>query len=318
MSDLNALKNRDPEEVARILSMISNSLIPNPGIEESARRKVLDPEFVRSMLTEIRKKLRIPESDNSVKAQSRIYAFLSEEISKAALANTDMERIKTRLGDKGELHPSQYQVTFAPRFELLEALGMRRPHIIEAVVHPDQSTHLRAKTTLQDPQCTISIKSVLNNKTEDNFSVIVLSTREGQVQEVLCAFRAYESEVNLKNLYAPLDVVRSFVETYGLSFRIGQVISKFMHNEVLKFDEFSPILDQSDQALDKLKPIEGKRGDHYLPLIIHGTSNIRGVGTEVWDEIYLAFIIDMTKYVATLRKHHVQLPPESSWRFSQI
>ena len=112
MTELTTLQGRDPREAARVLAALSSSLLPQPGIPELITHPDIDPDILKSVITEIRHHLRVPDGDFSLTTQSKVYAFVSREISKVALANTSEKTLKDRLGNKGELRPSQYQVRY--------------------------------------------------------------------------------------------------------------------------------------------------------------------------------------------------------------
>jgi hypothetical protein len=164
---------------------------------------------------------------------------------------------------------------------------------------------------------TISIKSVVNKRVEDSFFLLVISDRKGLIQTPLGVFRVYPSDVDLNSMSQPLDLVRAFVATFGLTFRLGNIVSSFMVNEVVKREEDGPILDLFDQAEDELEILSAPAGTYYLPLIFHGATRFRGTEGEVLSEIFIAFVIDITKYAATLRKHNFHTIPEREWRFAR-
>lgn len=315
MSSITSFKDKDPKELARLLSAVSSSLLPNPGIDEVIIQTSKDADLVRTVLTEIRTRLRVPEGDNSVDAQSRIYAFLSQEISKASLADVDLSRLKSRLANKGELHPSQYEVRFSDHFAILETLGIRKSHVTEAITHPDEVIHIKAKHLSEDrdPRLTISIKSVPNKRAEDSFILLVVSTRKGQVQEAIGAFRVYFSDVDLTNVSGPIDVIRAFVNTYGLTFSLGNSVSKFLYNEAIEVHQFLP-----QQMFKYMKPVEGQAGTLYIKFLVGGDMQLHGTDATVFAEVILGFMVNLTRYFTTLRKHNVNLAPEAESRFPRI
>lgn len=309
MSKLTLLRDKDPKEVAKLLSVISSSLLPNPGIDQIIHQSGTDEEFVKAILGEVRERLRVPEGDESVNTLSRIYDFLSNEISAATLAHTDINKIKSRLGKRGYLHPSQYQVAFRYSFGASEILGERKSNIVEAVTHPDRVDNLRAShlPETDDPRITISLKSITPQRTEDRFKLIILSYREGSAQEVDCAFRAYFDEVDVEESDEPLNVLRSFVNTYGVTFRLGDIIGKFVHNEISSFGlEF-----MTRPAALSIQPLEGQKGNYYYPLAAGASTSIAGAKGGLVSSIVLAFAIDITRYMSSLRRHHVQVVPET-------
>jgi hypothetical protein len=313
MSILNSLKDKDPKEIARLLSLTSSYILPNPGLKEPQLRSDSDLDVAQDLLQEIRDQLNVSQDDFSIKTQSRIYAFLSEEISKAAFTNVDLSNLKTRLGNKGELHPSQYQISFFDDFVNHEALGDSKRHIIDAVTQPDNLTHLHAKYAIDefDPRVTISIKAVSGKRTEDRFILFVISHREGQTQRVHCAFRAYPSDMDLNNANEPIEIVRAFVNSYGLTLRIGSSVSKFMHNETVSIDETISLTDQWEI-------LDGQKGDSYWTYINGGITRFQASSAEKITEVVLAFALDISRYTTTLRKHNVRFSLEAKKKFLQI
>ena len=310
MKTLTTLKGKDPREVVRLLSVVSSSLLPNPGIGEVVRQTDKDPEFVKAVLNEIRGMLHISEDDYSVRTQSLIYALLSQEMSKAALANADLNSIENRLGSRGDLDPSKFEVSFTEDFKKIEYLGVRRSHAADAVTWPDKAVNINPKYVHEDRELgiTISLKYVTGKRSDDRFILIVLSHRTGRYQKIGMAWRAYFTEVALHNLNQPLDILRSFVNTYGFTFRIGNVSSKFMHQEIV-----------SDAlGINDLVNVDAPK-DHLLARFASG-GFIKTTGRDGGRlmEVVLGFTVDVTKYVATLRKHRVYLDPEAEKLFQNI
>lgn len=311
MSKLTALRDKDPKEVVRLLSVVSSSLLPNPRIEEVIHQTGRDPEFVRAILSEIRKYLRVPEDDQSIKTQSQIHAFLSQEISRAVLTGQAVSNVKARLGNRGELHPSQYEVSFQGADpEEYEATGLRQSNIIEAVTHPDNVVNIKAKYLLEDrdPRTTISIKFVATKRADDNFIVLVVTTREGYIQTVRLAVRVYHSDVKLNDLNDPVEITRSFVNNFGLTFKLGDSVSRFMFHEPIRlersFNKYNP-LDKNIKALDKPKE------NIFGGVVTGGETGIKGPGGEYTGEVVLGFIFDMSTYLESIRKHHVNVRPDA-------
>jgi hypothetical protein len=312
MSSLTILKDKDPKEVARLLSVVSTSVLPNPEIGDAILQSEADPKLVREVLNQVRDYLRVKENDYSAKTQSRIYAFLSEEISSVALAGTDLNRIQTRLGNKGELHPSQYQVEFDDG-GMDEGLGNKRSHVAEAITHPNKVAHLRAKYLPEehDPRITISLKHVSTQK--GGFLLLIFSSRRGRVQMVFNSYRIYPSDVNLNNTSEPLDVAKAFIDTYGMTFSFGDKVSKILRNELVRFDDPA-----SRGRLDYIKLLDGNKGDYYYRFLVGADSQLYGTSGENMGEVVFGYVLNISKYVATLRKYNVALLPEAKWVLPRI
>jgi|GEM_PF-6991485 len=319
MTELTILKGKDSQEAAQVLAAVTRSLLPQPGIAEISSLPALDSNVIESVLKEIRQLLRVPEGDFSRDTQSKIYAFLSSEISRVVFSSTSEKSAKDRLGNKGQLRPDQYQVVISENTtKAIEDLGNRKSHVIDAITHPDEIVHLQAShaDAAEDIRSTISVKSVAAKRTDDEFTMLVITRREGQTQDVGAAFRVYPSEVDLRESKHPLHVLKAFVETYGLSFQLGDVISKYLENEVISV---SPSV-REDLMLSRKGPIpiEGIRGTYYQSFFAGAETRVQAPHSEVTVRVLFAFVIDISKYAATMRRHRVQLTPEELWKFDVI
>jgi hypothetical protein len=310
MSKLTTLKDKDPKEAARLLSLVAGSLLPNPGVSELVHQSDVNREFIKAVLSEVRWLLRVRESDQSIKSNSQIYAFLSQEISRAMLTREVVSDVEARLGNRGELHPSQYEVRFGgDTLGRLEATGERKSNIIEAVTHPDHVVHLKAKYLSEQvsPRPTISIKFITTKRAEDRFILIVYGQRVGKVQYVGGGFRVYTSDVRLDNPNDPVDVMRSFVNHFGATFRIGNKDYKLMLNEIISVDR--PV-GPSAPLLNNISILDQVEKHIYSTVFIGGETTIKGGDVGFTGEVVLGFIFDLTKYLADLRSHNVALSPD--------
>jgi hypothetical protein len=310
MSKLVTLRDKDPKEVIRLLSVASGAVLPNPGIEDVIRQSGTDPKIVRSVLSEIRGHLRVLEDDQSIKTYSQIYAFISQEISRATLTSDVVSDVESRLGNRGDLHPSRYEVRFLGNsLEHLEAAGNRKSNIIDVVTHPNEVLHLKAKYISEDmdPRVSVSMKYVASKRSDDRFVVFVVSMREGKVQNVISGYRMYLSDVIVDDLNDPLSVVRSFANNFGAIFVMGGKNYKFMLYETVRLERQ---IDTSNTVARNVEVLDRVTGHKYGTCIIGGEAMMKGPGGEVIGEVVLGFVVDQTKYLAQLRKHHVNISPD--------
>lgn len=302
MSRLNSLKNRDPREVARILSLVSSSVLPSPGIGDIINQGDDDPEFVRQVLDEIRIATRVPAGSFTPESQAKIYAYISAEISSAVTPRDKIERIKERLGNEGALRPSEYKVTFNDSYGFYPRMGITKSQAEEAVLHPDQFTNLSTTSAARPARATLSLKYIKAKRVEDCFHLLVISGRIGSVQEVNLAVRVYPTEVDLRSANTPFDVLRSFVNVYGLPFLIFNSRHFFALNEIIRLPYGkSPKLDD----FKFLSPVKNP-----IVLIIGGNVSLSGPKGEILGEVLLSFVIDTGKYLKTLLAHHVHVDPD--------
>jgi hypothetical protein len=309
-SDTEIFKNKDSREVVKLLTAVATSVLPNPqGQVVVVDRPAL--ETVQQALRDIRHHLRVAPDDNSFSSLSKIYEYLSDQLTKVSMADVDQGSLKIRLGNRGTLHPRQYEVTFGKNIERVESLGGRKSHMAEAVTNPDTVLHITPKLLNDDddPKATLSVKSVRTKRAEDEFLLLVISQRFGVRQQIQNAFRVYKTDVRLTG-NDPIEVVTSFVDRYGVKFRLGDTTSRFLYREAVKMDR--PVL----QAV--FDPTIYSERDHHSWVVFAGAdTHLRGSEAEIIAEAVLMFVIDVDKYVATLRKHRVPLAPEIEKLFTE-
>jgi hypothetical protein len=303
----------DPKESARLLAAVSASLLPTPGLRDVILESGEQAKFAETVLQEMRSILRLTESDRSTSALTKLYALLSDEMTEAALSSTKIADIQNRLGEKGWLHPSKYRVEFNKAFSLLEPLGERKPNISEIVSHPDHVRHLNpSEENRPQGRITVSTKSVVPQKSDNRFVMIVVSTRIFATQSVYCAFRAYRSAFKFDEDSDPLELLEAFVAHYGLRFRLGNVTSTFLLNETVEIDDTVP------NYLERISLIGGEDEHRFVGLLMGTESSLRTVENRALSRVDLAFIVDMTEYIATLRKHGIPVGSRAEEQFLPV
>lgn len=316
MSILRALQHNSERDSLILLSSVADRLVPNPGVGTSLIETKLEQRKVDEIISEIRERLHIRPNDNSSRAQREIYEFLSNEISRIALGSADERNIRDRLANKQGLRPSQYQIVFDDSFLINEALGIRKRNVLEAVSYPDDETQIPAKTHSK-VAVTISSKGVLLNQPKNAFTLLVVSVNKGSIRKPLATFRVYREEVGSQT-NTPMDLLDVFVSRYGLRFELGGSQSRLMVNEIIARDDSRPLIHPVYQEKDDIKLIEGLGGTLYLPVVVHAGTRFESAQRENINEVILAFVVDISKYAVTLRKHHTRLAPESEWHFTRL
>src|SRR4051812_18268154 len=99
---LQTLKHRSPAETAAILASLTLSLSSEP---EDRAKESIDENLRTSVLSEVYRKLHISQTAQTESQKAELYRFLTKEMSKAALATTNTNEIKKRLGQRGDLRP---------------------------------------------------------------------------------------------------------------------------------------------------------------------------------------------------------------------
>ena len=198
--NLTTLEKKGTKEMLKVLSAVSSSLLPNPNVG-SSRISAENDEIIYQVINEIRQKLNISKDDYSTSAKSKIFDFLSKEISRIALTDENINKVRKRLGAKGELGFGDYKTTFNWAIFAAESLGERKSNIIEVIKHPDKVMHLNSKFAALDDDLrlglTLLTKQVVPKKTNERFIQIVVMMRQADRLEILGNLRAYFSEIRL-------------------------------------------------------------------------------------------------------------------------
>ena len=141
ISTLPSLNLENPAEIEGILANLTLGMLPNPDIRVVESN--LSPELRDRLIHGSRIRLRLKRDDNSLKAMSKICDYLAKEISRVALANADINEIKSRLGQRGDLASPLYKIEFTPEFkDLHETRGVDRRDVEMTLQAPDSVEHL--------------------------------------------------------------------------------------------------------------------------------------------------------------------------------
>jgi hypothetical protein len=205
------------------------------------------------------------------------------------------EQARARLGQQGLLSSNLYQIQFHQTFVEAEKRGIRKAHVEQAIHQPDSLQHvLPEKIRSEDfPAISVYAKHHGTSHSTDRFTLLVPTLRRGATQIVSAAWRVYHSDVDLADAHEPLDVLRAFVGTYGINFRVGNSpLRKFF------FYEAFPLM-PGGQRTD-ITRIEAAN-----PLDVASMSFLRVSSLGVI-EVAIAYVIDRPPYINDLRKHGVQ------------
>src|SRR6266403_745210 len=226
MSALETLSNLTAEQQKDALASATKAMLPRP--EEMP----VSLELPQQILDEVRRKLRIGPADNSPEARTRMLSYISAALS-SLLKGTNTEEVKQRLGQRGELPPRQYKIKFpADFFNFKKGLAIRPSHVEEALTSPSAVQHLSARnvTATQGRLPSVSFYSRVHvDRKGAPFSLIVLSIRIKDVQNVYSAWRIYHDDIEMPASYSPLAVFEAFVHEYGDELSIGgKPMGKFL------------------------------------------------------------------------------------------
>jgi hypothetical protein len=310
---LDTLRNLDDRDALMLLSSTVHSLLPDPGVGSRITDVLNAPAKSRAqLLHELRHKLHLNADDRSPIAQAKIFDTLSSEISKYALKNADIRQIKARLGARGDLNPSSYEVDVpSDRRDDLAVRGIRPNHIEDALHTPDAVQHLSSERN--DFLVSLFLKRVGSGR--DAFTLLVVARRDGYLLRVRDALRIYHSDVDIKGAHEPFAVLRAFLNRYGVPIQIGPRAGLLLLDEVFPFAG-------TKKELDNMATLDGKpwrsrfvewdgNSTYVSNTDIPGFRGVALVRVEPHlsvAEIVIAYAFDDRKYDEDLRRHGVPVP----------
>jgi hypothetical protein len=293
---LSTLKNRNQEEVEQVLASVTQRFLPQPrdefldvGVEQLR-------ELQDSVLSEIRDRLKLSTTQETAESRRKVLEFLIKEISAPVTSGKRGEQARMRLGQQGDLRPDLYQIKLGDFRHELEKRGIRRSHIEDALHRPHGLQHLLPEKIRSGefPALSLYIKHHGELQSPDRFTLLVQAQREGDRLTINSAWRIYHVDVDLSKVHEPVDILRAFVDVYGLYCRVGNSApAKFF-----LYEEFR--MASGQQATEII------RADSPTDVALEASSLIRVRNFGVI-EVAVAYIINMSWYISDLRKHNVEL-----------
>ena len=287
---LETLKTYSPQEAAVILAGVTKRLLPEE-LTEPALEPPRDADVVNQrILEEVYRKLKVSPDDHSDESQARVINYIGNELSRAALAYSDVQQITDRVGQEGNLRPDAYKVILTSvREKEARTYGITRGQIKDAVNYPDDFQHL-LPGLFGPSDSAVSIFTKERDNESDPFDILVQTKRTGSTLEVNKAFKIYHSNVDLVGSLTPLDILLAFVNEYGVNITVGDETSKFfLHKSIPRAN-----------SLD---------GTNFLSIpenFENGASLSSGFHVKVTEstiDVAVGYMINDTKYLADLEKH---------------
>jgi hypothetical protein len=293
---LNTLKNRNQKDVERVLASVTQRLLPQPrdellNVEAEELRELQD-----SILLEIRDRLKLSTTKETPESQTKILDFLFKEMSAPVTSGKRGEQARARLGQRGELRPDLYHIKLGDFHRELEKRGVKRSHIEDALRRPHEVQHLLPDKirSREFPALSLYIKHHGDLHSPERFTLLVQAQREGDRLTINSAWRLYHTDVDLSRAHEPVDMLRAFVDVYGLYCRVGNSApAKFF-----LYEEFP--LASGQRATEIIR-------SDSPPNVAFEASSLIQVSDLGVIEVAVAYIINMSQYTSDLRKHNVEL-----------
>jgi hypothetical protein len=283
---LKTLADRSKPEQARILTAAVDHLLPHPSPEKEPTAAY--SEAVAELLGEIQRSHKVKPSSKNVKAV--LFQVLSGELRRLFLDEDEMKAAKARLGQRGDLPAPQYRVEFDPNFRSgPRHRGITRTYVENALYSPDDVQHL-----LEDhftDAVSLYVKRHSNKaRPQDSYILLVQTRRVKDVQHVTTAWSLFPADVDFSGAKTPLDMLKAFVNAYGIDFHVGNQERHFVLYETIPAEE---------------KEIQTFHLTHKGPF--EATQTIRRQGNVA--EVAVAYAIDIERYKRDLVRHGVKIEP---------
>lgn len=280
------------------LASFSSSLLPCPTESNDKDLNRIRTKLFGNLDSEIRGHLGLPNNDESPKAKSLIFEFLQKEMRQYSFSQKNIDSIKSRLGQKGLLRLDYYKVEFTKAFRNSSSKrGVRPNHVLNAISSPNSVQHFRHGVAFTEGEAMVSLFVAKQNVGKNNnFYLLVQAERKGASLLVNNAWRIYESDVAYINDMTPLGILKSFIDTYGVNFGIGNSAYKKLFLE----ETVDPVTAEVGRGVFVIDPLDLSEETFY-----ESSSIVSRSITGVW-EVSLAYMINVSKYVNDLKKHNVQ------------
>jgi hypothetical protein len=175
------------------------------------------------VLEQVRSRLRIAKDDHSPAATSSIDRFFAKEISDRVLTGSAAADALKRAGQAGRVPPSLYTVVQSkPFLDTFLPLGIRPPHVEDAVKNPDEYQHFL--TEFQEPEnrdvLSLFLKQIGSRNKAPHW-LLVQAIRQGLIQNVQAAWRIFPNDIDVSEAQSPTDLLKALIDRFGEKFPFG-------------------------------------------------------------------------------------------------
>jgi hypothetical protein len=278
---LQTLNGFDRITANNILAAAALATAADPGVDDRVFIKRYEKE-VQAVLNEIRARA-------SRTTEAEVDRILSDEIDRSVFADGDEKLAEAlgRAGQAGRLSPAVYKVEQSPVFaELFSKFAPKRKVVEDAVRHPDDFQHLMTEGAVENEVISLFMKRLEPGGGKPPHWLLVQTHRREMTQVVQSAWRVYPDDVDLTRARSPLDVLKAFVETFGMTVRVGGRSEKFVESVTVV---------GTRNALMEITP--APRGPYFSSV-----SQVKTTAPGVFN-VGIAYCIDLVKYAAALRPY---------------
>ena len=228
--NLNILRQFDPATANGILAAAALANGPDPGVGERPLLLRTYEKEASQLSPKYESRLNISKDSDPEEAHALVAKVISDTLRQSILENAHTDAILKRLGNAGRLPSAAYILIQPPEFQtMFYRLGVSRNNVDDAVKHPDDHQHLMTDgmpETWQD--LSLFLKFVASREQDRRHWLLVQAHRIGVDQRVGAAWRIYLNDINLTAARQPVDVLKAFVESYGVPITIGDTKALYL------------------------------------------------------------------------------------------
>jgi hypothetical protein len=297
------LKALDRPTANGVLAAAALSSAPDPGVGE---RPVVLQKYGKeaaAVLSEIREQLNVSPENDSPETRARIAKVLTDALRQSILTSANQTEVLTRVGAAGQLSPVAYNVVQPNDFQAtFFSLGLSRNYVEDAVKHPDDYQHLLTEGMPDDwKDISLFMKRVMSREERKRHWLLVQTHRMGLDQIAIAGWQIFPDDVNIERARRPIDVLKAFVDVFGVPITVGERTARFIESELY------PIATTS--RIDA--KFQGDPKDRFMS--ISNAINSKG---EM--RIGVAYCVDLPKYRRALRVHGVKVIEPSGPRDTRV
>jgi hypothetical protein len=279
-----ALEKLDAATAANVLAVAALRTAPDPGLGDKAFEERYASQ-ADAVIEELSRTFAAAKP-GSPKFRSAVSNTLTNEIKRLLLREESVRDALARAGQAGRLAPSIYGVSqpkvFRQRFA---PFGISKDDVVNAIHRPDDYQHLLTDYAVEKDTISLFMKAI-RPRDREAYWLLVQTHRVETNQEAQSAWRIYDTDVELTKASMPIDVLKAFVNVFGLPFAVED--KEYIFVEDVEID----------------KPKFEMKAHFPLPTeYFMSISSVKDQGNSGISHIGLGYVIDLRKYRAALNKH---------------
>lgn len=263
----------------------------------------VDSVLVHAVIVEIAQRTKTKVGEE----RHRFYQlkYVSDELSRMFLSAEASNAAAERLGARGELRPDLYKVKFPGGFDA--DLQPPRESVRSAIYKAESWQHFDPWFDSKDGEEPMSLfaRSMRGGRTESPMTLLVLTLRNRNTLNVVRGLQVFHDDVRFADVSAPIDILRAFAETFGISFEIAdRPRTKFLHATSIPLYSV-----QSDLSVVDIGNLYKFPAD-TLRYTLLNLVRVRKApeGHRILD-IGLSIVLDTERYETSLKRHGAVFSP---------